>query len=69
MVRFKQVDYSKSGDLGTSLVLFNHDVYGVSPASQDVAFLDDQLEESGQTGEKSVVLNDSFAVSKMAARG
>ena len=62
------MDDSKSGDLGTSLVLFNHDVYGVTPAIQDVAFLDDQLEESGQTGEKSVILDNSFVVSKMSAR-
>ncbi len=62
------MDDSKSGDLGTSLVLFNHDVYGVIPAIQDVAFLDDQLEESGQTGEESVILDNSFVVSKMSAR-
>ena len=50
-----------------SLVFFDHDVYCVAPASQNVTVVNDKVEEFCEAGQKSVVLDESFVVSKMSA--
>ena len=62
-----RLDIAEAGDLWMSLVFFNHDVYCVTPACQNMAFLDDQLEKCSEAGKKSGVLDDCLIVSKVTA--
>ena len=50
-----------------SLVFFFHDVDGIAPACQNVAFLDYKVEKCSEAREERLVLDDCFVVSKVAA--
>ncbi len=67
-VSFEEVNDTESGDFWMSLVLFYHDVYGIAPPVEHEAFVDYELEELGETGEKCFVLDESFVVAQVSAR-